>query len=193
MISQVKRTWRAHYGLWPIKDCLCATWHARAPRDTPHLSIIHRHLAQSIYSCVIPRSRSGLHLERQLVSLVAFYQIESASRILSQIDVFELRVYVFCISQCRMQVNCISMSTHCKVPTLRLDRHFKEPVVNRKIYTPAWDLLAWRRVEINLRGSVQRRHAPLERGEWEVPAAFYLIKNIYCGRSYGWLKVSTHV
>ena len=95
MISQVKRTWRAHYGFWPINDCLCATWHARAPRDTPHLSIIHRHLAQSIYSCVIPRSRSGLHLERQLVSLVAFYQIESATRILSQIDVFELRVYVF--------------------------------------------------------------------------------------------------
>jgi hypothetical protein len=64
---------------------------AYAPRDTPHLSIIHRHLAQSIYSCVIPRSRSGLHLERQLVSLVALYQIESATRILSQIDVFELR------------------------------------------------------------------------------------------------------
>ena len=99
MISQVKRTWRAHYGFWPINDCLYATWHARAPRDTPHLSIIHRNLAQSIYSCVIPRSRSGLHLERQLVSLVAFYQIESATRILSQIDVFVLRVYVFCRHQ----------------------------------------------------------------------------------------------
>ena len=56
---------------------------------------IHRHLAQSIYLGVIPRSRSGLHLERQLVSLVAFYQIESATRILSQIDVFVLLVYVF--------------------------------------------------------------------------------------------------
>ena len=68
---------------------------AYAPRDTPHSSIIHRHLAQSIYLGVIPRSRSGLHLERQLVSLLAFYQIESATRILAQINIFVLRVYVF--------------------------------------------------------------------------------------------------
>ena len=71
---------------------LYAVWYTHAPRDIPHLFMIHRYLAQSIYLGVIPHSCSGLQLEKQLISFVAFYQIDSATWIPSQIDVFMLLI-----------------------------------------------------------------------------------------------------